>query len=189
MSPREKTLMEMFVATGAAAGDDRDVDGTGDAGDEVEVVTEHGAVALDGIEEDFSRTPAFDLPSERDWAAMQKNLLTGAPGHVLRADYIDRHNDSLIPEPLRRLLNEGSLLNARGANLHFIGPIGEGEAEMLDGLDAAADCQGTETFAGEIADQVKIWLAAIGRCADIKQDKFVDTAPGVNLDGTHDGSS
>jgi hypothetical protein len=188
MSTDLKRTVEIFVAAGAAACDDRDGDGGRDAGDQSKVVPLHGAIALDRIEQNFSGSHAFAFSRELNRLSAKINALTGACRYLLRANYIDRHNDSLIPEALRRLLNEGSLLNARGADRHLIGPARQGEPEVLDCAYAAADGEGHEAFRREIADQVEIWLARVRGSTDIQQDQLVDAAPGVDLDGTDDGA-
>src|SRR4029450_8646112 len=93
-----------------------------------------GTVAIHGGQPNLARAERDDLPGVSHGvnpggitAAMGKDL--PAPGRRLLG--VDRHDDALIAELLRRLLDEGAPVNGGGVDRHFVGARLEQGADVV----------------------------------------------------------
>lgn len=186
MSTDPKRIMEVFVAAGAATGDDRDVGGTGDAADQIEIVALESTVSLDGIKQDLPGAPHLALTRIFNRAFPKVDAAAGVGSYVLSSLDVDGDSYRLRTEFMRRAFDEIRAIQRRCAEQDLIGPISEREAKVLFGPDAAAKSQWREEAGGDGAKQLKIRLLFIRRGAYVDYQKFINAAAGMDIYGRDD---
>ena len=149
---------EVIVFSDPAAGDHRDRNRLGDALDQVEVIPHTGAVAVDGVEEDFPRAeplaalgPLGGGHAGRARAAMAEDFEIA----VRMSPRVEVDDDALGPEALRGRGHEIRGFHGLCVDHAFVRPRSQAPADVVDGADPPAERKRHVTDVGDVAQQIE----------------------------------
>ena len=168
---------EIFRSAGAAAGDNRDVDGVRDCPCQGDVVSLLRAVAVHRGEQEFAGAERFDLlrPLDRveagvDAPAADKYI----PPLAGRASAgVDGDHNTLAAEASCAFAHDFRVADSGAVDAHFVGPGQQDGPHILDVANAAADGKRDEDGIGNPAHHFGNNVARLVGCGDIQEDQLV----------------
>ena len=174
----EEDFGHVFEFAGAAAGDDRDVDGFADAACDFEIEAGFRAVGVDAVEDDFAGAQVDGALGPID------SFHAGGFATALGEDFpaiggdalgIDGDDDALAAEFFGAVGDEFGRGDGGRVDADFVGTGFKHDTHVGHGADAAADGEGHEATIGNALDDIDHGGAAVGAGGDVEKDHFIGT--------------
>ena len=160
----------------ATAGDDRDADGGGNRGGQLDVITSLGSIRVHAREQNLPRPappdflgPFHRIKAHRRAAAMGVN----SPFARTFAFRVDGDDDALAAEGFRTLVDETGIHHRGGVHTDLVRPGQQHFPHVIHAADAAADGQRNEALFRRPADDIDHRVAVVRGGGDVEEDQLV----------------
>ena len=176
-------LDQVIEGPDPARGDDRDRDRIGHGAGQLEVVTHFGAIPVHGGEQDLAGPKGRHAARPVD--GVQVGRFASAMGEDLeragvRQLGVDRDDDALAAELLRRRAHQFGIFHRRRHDRHLVGAGQQQPADILDTAHAAAHGERHEAGFGRPRHHVEKDIAALVTRGDIEEAELVRAGPVVD---------
>ena len=172
-------FVHVLQRTGAAAGDDGDIDGGGDGGGHLDIIAALGTVGVHDVEDDFPGAVVVAFPDPfhhfnagGSTAAVDVHLpefLAVFPHAV----GVDGQHDALAAETQGRALDQIPIFHRRRIDADLIRAAVEHNTNIVDVPNPAADRQRHKDALGALSQHVHHEIAVFVAGGDVVKDQLV----------------